>query len=186
MKLYEEFKLYENMFNEDSSVGVATPEETLTESRSSADIEAEIAKLQRELAQAREAEKRAASKGTKSVWVFDIYRDPSDKGYGTSDMVFETETAAINAGWNHLSELDDEEELDYDEDDYTVDAIEIPLARVSEATLSFSRLHHLWDPVAGAHRQVSLCGGCHNELAYDAAELKTGFHCPYCGAFLRK
>ncbi len=167
---------------------------SLKESRSVADIEAEIAKLQQELAQAKEDEKRAASKGTKSVWIWDMYVDAADKGSWTSidqGVVFETEDKAIEEGSYHLGELDDEGELlDEDEnpvdpDEYTVDAIEIPLARVPEDILRYSRLGHLWDP-ATAYEKAGKCSSCSNVLRYNSSELTAGFQCPYCGTKLKR
>jgi hypothetical protein len=132
----------------------------LKEARSVADIEAEIARLQRELADAKVAEKKATYGGSfpGEVWAWDMYIDPADKGtfcsaekYGGvwDGVVFETEDAALDAGWHHLQELDDESELsdDYDEyvepDDYTVDAFAIPLKDVPASVLEWSNLEHL-------------------------------------------
>ena len=82
-------------------------EETLKESRSVADIEAEIARLQQELKQAKVAEKKASYNGNlpKVVYIWDMYLNPSDKGSWTSSelyngkwdgAVFETEDCRIN------------------------------------------------------------------------------------------
>ena len=139
MKLYEEFKLYENMW---------TAEAPLTESRSIADIEAEIAKLQQELTQAKIAEKKASYEGNlpKTVWAWDIYLEPAAKGTWTSienDLVFETKDKALNAAWTLLNELDNEGELEDDPDDYYVEAFEVPLSSVSASILEFSKLAYL-------------------------------------------
>jgi hypothetical protein len=132
----------------------------LKEARSVADIEAEIARLQRELADAKVAEKRIALGGALPafVWAWDMYIDPAEKGTFCSaekyagawdGVVFETEDAALDAGWYHLQELDDEGELsddpdDYIEpDDYTVDAFAIPLKDVPASVLKWSNLEHL-------------------------------------------
>jgi hypothetical protein len=174
-------------------VGITRDKQSLTEARSVADIEAEIARLQQELAQAKEDEKRAASKGTKSVWIWDMYIDDADKGSWTSidqGVVFETEDKAIEEGSYHLGELDDEGELlDDDEnpvdaDEYTVDAIEIPLARVPEDILRDSGLGYLWDP-ATAYEKAGKCPSCSNMLRYDTSELAAGFQCPYCSTKLK-
>lgn len=124
------------------------PEEPLTESRSIADIEAEIAKLQQELTQAKIAEKKASYGGNlpKTVWAWDIYLEPAAKGTWTSienDLVFETKDKALKAAWTLLNELDDEGELEHDTDDYYVEAFEVPLSSVSASTLEFSKLAYL-------------------------------------------
>jgi predicted RNA-binding Zn-ribbon protein involved in translation (DUF1610 family) len=177
----------------EAKASTARDKKSLTEARSVADIEAEIARLQQELAQAKEDEKRAASKGTKSVWFWDMYVDAADKGSWTSidqGVVFETEDKAIDAGWNHLGELDDEGELNdededpIDPDEYTVEAIEVPLARVPESLLIDSDLHHLWDP-ATAYEKAGRCPSCSGDLLYNPTELSAGFQCPYCGTKLK-
>jgi hypothetical protein len=124
------------------------PGSKLKESRSVADIEAEIARLQQELEQAKIAEKKA-SYGVnlpKTVWTWDIYLEPAEKGTWTgieNDLVFETEDKALDAAWTLLNELDDEGELEYDPDDYYVEASEIPLSSVSKEVLKYSNLTHL-------------------------------------------
>jgi DNA-directed RNA polymerase subunit RPC12/RpoP len=177
----------------EAKVSTIKDKQALTEARSIADIEAEIAGLQQELAQAKEDEKRAASKGTKSVWIWDMYIDAADKGSWTSidqGVVFETKDKAIEEGSYHLGELDDEGELlDDDEnpvdpDEYTVDAIEIPLIRVPEDILRYSRLGHLWDPTT-TYDKVGKCSNCLNMLRYNSSELPAGFTCPYCGTKLK-
>ena len=120
----------------------------LTEARSIADIEAEITRLQQELEQAKVAEKKASYGGNfpKTVWTWDIYLEPAEKGTWTgieSDIVFETKDKALDAAWTLLNELDDEGELEYDPDDYYVEAFEIPLSSVSKEVLSYSNLTHL-------------------------------------------
>jgi hypothetical protein len=125
-----------------------TSEESLTESRSVADIEAEIARLQQELEQVKVAEKKASYGGTfpKTVWTWDIYLESTKKGTWTgikNDLVFETEDNALDAAWELLNELDDEGELRGDPDDYYVEAFEIPLSSVSKEVLKYSNLTHL-------------------------------------------
>lgn len=120
----------------------------LDEARSSADIEAEILRLQQELVQAQEAEKRASYGGNfpTELWYWDMYTDPRQKGTWTSienDLVFETEDEAYDAAYCLLRELDDEDELFVDPDDYIVDVVKIPLTRVSEDALEHSGLSHL-------------------------------------------
>lgn len=121
---------------------------SLTEARSVADIEADIAKLQAELADAKVAEKKASYGGNTptDVWYWDIYFDPSEKGTWTSidnDTVFETEDAALDGAYVHLKELEDEGELEYESDDYYVDAVKIPISKVSADVLEWSGLEYL-------------------------------------------
>ena len=131
-------------------------EDSLKESRSVADIEAEIAKLQKELEAAKAAEKKASYGGNlpTKVWIWDIYLEPSEKGTWTSaelyegkwdGTVFETEEKALDAAWYHLGELEDENEL-YDEDDnpidpddYYVEAFSVNISDSSFDESSFSR-----------------------------------------------
>ena len=143
----------------------------LKEARSVADIEAEIARLQRELDDAKAAEISSAG-STKPAYVYawDMYADTANKGEWIStdyDMVFETEKAAIDAGYTLLGELDDEGELgddnEYtDPDDYTVDVIRIPLSSVPAEMLRYSNLNHLATP-GTAHRKCH-CPKCGNDF----------------------
>ena len=76
----------------------------------------------------------------------DIYLEPTKKGTWTgikNDLVFETEDKALDAAWALLNELDDEGELEYDPDDYYVEAFEVPLSSVSKEVLKYSNLTHL-------------------------------------------
>jgi hypothetical protein len=132
---------------------------SLKEARTSAEIQAEIDRLQQELADAKVAEKKATygSRFPKKVWAWDMYTDPAEKGTFCSatkyagaweGVVYETEEEALDAGWYHLQELDDEGELgDYDEyiepDAYTVEAFAIPLKDVPARVLEWSNLKHL-------------------------------------------
>lgn len=123
-------------------------EEVLTKSRSIADIEAEITRLRQELEQAKIAEKKASYGGNlpKTVWTWDIYLEPTEKGTWTgieNDLVFETKDKALDAAWKLLNELDDEGELDGDPDDYYIEAFEIPLANISASVIKFNKLTHL-------------------------------------------
>lgn len=126
----------------------------LKEARSSADIKAEIERLQKELADAEVAEKKAGYNGNvpTEVWIWDIYLKPSKKGTWTSaelyqgkydGYVYETEEDALDGAWVHLGELDDEGELRGDPDDYYVEAFSVPVSEVHEETLSYSGLDHL-------------------------------------------
>lgn len=128
--------------------------EPLKESRSVADIEAEIARLQQELEQAKVAEKKASYNGNtpKVVYIWDMYLDPADKGSWTSaelydgkwdGTVFETEEEAVNAAWYHLQELENEGDLEGGLDDYSVDTVSVPVKDVDPDTLSFSNLEYL-------------------------------------------
>jgi hypothetical protein len=127
----------------------------LKEARSVAEIKAEIAKLQQELADAEVEEKKARiAKRPEVVYVWDIYLDPAEKGNWLSaeedditgmweGTVYETADAAIRAGNLHLDELWDEGDLEYSRRDYYIDAYDIPLGNVSDETLSFSGLDYL-------------------------------------------
>jgi hypothetical protein len=189
----KEFKLYEHV-NENRK---AKQRNALLEARSVADIEAEIARLQQELAQAKVAEKKASYGNNlpQTVWVWDMYIDPKDKGTWTSienDTVFETEEKALDAGWLHLCELDDEGELGDDDeyiepDDYNVEAYEIPIYRVSDEVLEWSHLAHLID--TNAVKYPARCPKCGNIFQLTDAE-KNGtvvspVECPFCRVKLR-
>lgn len=126
----------------------------LKEARTPDEIRAEIEKLQQELADAEAAEKKASYGGNvpTEVWIYDMYLDPADKGTWTSaeldngkwdGYVYETEDAALDGAWNHLCELEDEDELEGDPDEYTIEAFAVPVSDVDEDTLSFSNLDHL-------------------------------------------
>lgn len=147
----EFMKVYENLNNLSEQPKTT---KALKESRSVADIEAEIARLQQELEQAKTAEKKASYNGNlpKVVYIWDIYLDPADKGNWTSaelynsawdGVVFETEDEALNAGYYHLGELEDEDELEGDPDDYYVEAFSVSVSDVDPDTLLMSGLEHL-------------------------------------------
>ena len=148
-------KVYENLNNLSEQPKTARPKTTkvLKDSRSVADIEAEIAKLQAELEAAKVAEKKASYTNLPTkVWIWDMYSNPADKGSWTSaelyngawdGVVFETEDEALNAGYYHLGELEDEGELDGDPDDYYVEAFSVPVSDVDPDTLLLSGLEHL-------------------------------------------
>ena len=139
----KEFKLYEGMYSK----------KPLKESRSAADIEAEIEKLQQELQQAKAAEKSATySEFPTELYAWDMYITEDEKGTwcsaekyeGTWDgVVFETEEDAVNAALTLLNELDDEDELRGDKDDYTIDTFTIPITELTVEDLEFSDLDHL-------------------------------------------
>lgn len=188
----KEFKLYETLNTKN------TPRKTkLVEARSVADIEAEIEKLKQELAQAKVAEKKASygSKVPRTVWVWSMWADPSDKGGWTSyanDIVFETERKALDAAYLQLSELDDEGELGdgdgggyTDPDDYTVEAYEIPIWRVDDDILTENGLEHLVDRSIVKH--MVKCPGCWNIFLVSDTEKTdhTLVECPCCKARLR-
>ena len=152
----KEFKLYENLNGEKESK--IKNKKILKESRSAADIQAEIERLQQELAQAKADEKRSTYNGTfpTTLYTWDIYLDEDDKGtwcgaekdgIDWDGIVYETEDAAIDGGWNLLKELEDEGELEYDPDEYTVEAIAIPFKELTAEILEYSDLEHLIPPI---------------------------------------
>ena len=68
----------------------------------------------------------------------------AEKYEGTWDgVVFETEEDAVNAALTLLNELDDEDELRGDKDDYTIDTFTIPITELTVEDLEFSDLDHL-------------------------------------------
>ncbi len=152
----KEFKLYEGLFSERASK--TTTKKTLTEARGAEEIQAEIDRLQQELNQVKATEKRAAYNGKfpKVLYAWDIYADEDEKGTWCSaeksgidwdGYVYETKDAAIQGGWDHLNELANEGELEYDPDEYTVDAFEIPFKELTAETLEYSDLEHLIPPI---------------------------------------
>lgn len=160
----KEFKLYERLFN-------GTARCRLRESRSIADIRSDITrlqnminKLQDELHAAQVEEKAAAYEDDfpTELFIWDAYLEPDEKGTWTSaslyegewdGAVYETAEEAIDAGYYHLQELENEDELYIededgeliylDPDDYRVDAVAIPLAEVSDSSLKDFDLEHL-------------------------------------------
>lgn len=148
-------KLYENLNNLCEQPKTT---EVLKESRSIADIEAEIAKLQAELEAAKVAEKKASYGNNipTQVWIWDICLEGRrhNKKWTSAELyngewegiVFETKDDAINAGYGHLYELEDEGELPggrYDVDEFDVDAFAVNISDVEAGTLEFSNLEHL-------------------------------------------
>ena len=118
--------------------------------RSTKEILADMEKLKQELAQAQVAEKKASyNKLPDTVYIWDMYIDPRDKGTWCSaekyndeydGFVFKTKEDAFHYGREHLYELDDEGELRGDPDDYDINTIAIPLSKVNNYTLSLSGL----------------------------------------------
>lgn len=147
----EEFKLYEDLFLKHRTR--SKYKNTLKESRSAAEIQAEIDKLTLELQQAKAAEKSATyKKFPTELYAWDMYIDESEKGTWCSaekegntwdGVVFETEADATSAAWTLLGELDDERELDGDPDEYTIDIFMIPITEVTVELLEESDLEHL-------------------------------------------
>lgn len=148
-------KVYENLNNLSEQPKTT---KALKESRSVADIEAEIAKLQAELEAAKVAEKKASYGNNipTQVWIWDICLAgrKHNKQWTSAELyngewdgiVFETKDAAINAGYGHLYELEDEGELPgdgYDVDDFDVDAFAVNVSDVDPDTLELSNLEHL-------------------------------------------
>lgn len=124
------------------------------EGKSRAKAKAKAAALQQQIHQSEVADKKASygNQLPTDVYIWDMYIDPKDKGTWCSatlyngeydGYVFETEDQAIQWGCDHLSELDHEGELDGYPDDYTVDAVAIPVSKVSQYTLETSNLEHL-------------------------------------------
>lgn len=160
----KEFKLYEKLFN-------GTTKRKLRESRSVADIQSDIArlqdmidKLQAELHKAQVAEKAVAYEDDfpTELFIWDAYLEPDEKGTWTSaslykgewdGAVYETEEEAVDAGYYHLQELASEDELYLedeegkilylDPDEYEVEAVAVPLAEVSDDSLERFDLEHL-------------------------------------------
>ena len=151
----KEFKLYEGLY---AGQETKTAKKPLKESRSAAEIQAEIERLQQELAQAKAAEKRATYDGKfpTTLYTWDIYLDEEDKGtwcgaekdgFDWDGIVYETADDAVDGGWNLLQELEDEGELEYDPDEYTIDTIAIPFKELTAETLEYSNLDHLIPPI---------------------------------------
>lgn len=122
--------------------------------RKQAALQKQIALLQQQLHDEKVAEKKASygSSLPTKVYIWDIYLKKSQKGTWTSaelyddeydGYVYETADEAIAGGWAHLNELENENELDRDPDDYTIDAVAVPVNLVSIDTLSDSNLEHL-------------------------------------------
>jgi hypothetical protein len=89
-------------------------------------------------------------KETDVVYIWDMYVDPKEKGTWCSaeeyngeydGSVFKTKEAAYNEAKIHLFELEDEGNLRGDPEDYDIDIIEIPKAKVSAYTLEFSGIN---------------------------------------------
>jgi hypothetical protein len=117
-------------------------------------LQKQIADLQRQLHDEEVAEKKASYGNNLPavVYIWDMYIDPKDKGTWLSaelyngeydGIVFETKDDAVSAGYTHLEELDDENELDGYPDDYSIDTVAVPVNQVSDETLEFSGLEHL-------------------------------------------
>ena len=147
----KDFKLYENLFSKQKSKSFN--KKILKESRSVEEIQAEIERLTQELQQAKAAEKSASyNKFPTVLYAWDMYNDDSKKGTWSSaekeeidwdGIVFETEDEASNAAWTLLNELADENELEGDPDDYTIDIFTIPITELTVELLEYSDLEHL-------------------------------------------
>lgn len=142
----KEFEQYNGLFSDRTR--------TLKEHRSSADIQAEIDSLQQELAQTKIAEKSTTYNNAfpTKLYAWDMYIKESEKGMWCSaerdgftwdGRVFETEEAAQEAAWTLLTELDGENELWGDSDEYTIDTFTIPITEVTVELLEESDLEHL-------------------------------------------
>ena len=123
------------------------------ETRTADDIQAEIERLQQELQQVKVAEKSATyTKFPTELWAWDMYMDESKKGTWCSiekddftwdGRVFETEDDAIRDAQILLGELDGENELPGDPDEYTIDTFSIPITELTVEILEDSDLEHL-------------------------------------------
>ena len=83
----------------------------------------------------------------KLVYVWDMYIDPEDKGNWRSaddyrgeweGIVYASEFDAIKYGRKHLKELAAKGRLKGDLDDYAIDAVAVPVSKVSQYTLKLS------------------------------------------------
>lgn len=148
----KEFKLYENMFSKQNEKSINR--EVLKESRSADEIQAEIDRLTQELQQTRTAEKSTAYNGKfpTVLYAWDMYLKDSEKGTWCSaekdeftwdGIVFETEEDAVSAAYILLGELQEENELDGDKDEYTIDTFVIPITELTVEMLEDSELEHL-------------------------------------------
>ena len=126
----------------------------IKESRSVAEIQAEIERLQQELQQAQIEEKSNTYNGKFPTVLFawDMYLDDDEKGtwcsadkieYTWDGIVYETEDDATAAAWTLLNELSDEDELQGDPDDYFIDIFTIPITELTVELLEESDLEHL-------------------------------------------
>lgn len=91
----------------------------------------------------------ATNQVTEVVYIWDMYMDPRDKGTWCSaeeyngeydGSVFKTKEAAYNEAKIHLYELEDEDQLRGDPEDYDIEVRAIPKSKVSDYTLEFSGL----------------------------------------------
>jgi hypothetical protein len=126
----------------------------LKKSRSAAEIQAEIEGLLTELQKAKIEEKSSTYNGKfpTRLFAWNMYLDEDEKGtwcsaekedYTWDGKVFETEDDATNAAWTLLTELNDEDELRGDPDDYIIDTFSIPITELTVELLEESDLEHL-------------------------------------------
>lgn len=121
------------------------PELKVTEP-TSAEIEAQIAMLQKDLARAKARE--AAAKADVYVYAWDMYLDPADKGSwisATYNKVYATEKDAYKAGCHELDLCYKDGILDDGvmPDDYIIDTIKLPVSQVPTEVLKACGLGHL-------------------------------------------
>ena len=112
----------------------------------SAEIEARIAELQKDLARAKARE--AAAKAGVYVYAWDMYLDPADKGSwisATLNKVYATERDAYKAGCHELDLCYRDGILDAEAtpDDYIIDTIKLPVSQVPTEVLTACGLGHL-------------------------------------------
>lgn len=146
MKLFEEFKLFENMWDKEPVITEST--------RNIMDIEADITRLEAELAKAK-AELVAAKKANlgnkypEYLYTWDAYKTKSEKGTwrgaefydGDWDgALFDTEEEAIAEGKILVADnLDPGEALE----DYTITAYPVPISEISDEQLEYLGFAHL-------------------------------------------
>lgn len=171
----------------------------LKESRSVADIEAEIARLQQELEQAKAAEKKASYNGNlpTQVWIWDICRigKKHNRNWISAEFyngkwdgsVFETEDKAIEAGYTLLGELESEGELPggkYTEaDEFDVEAFAVNISDVDVDTLKSSNLKHLISDDTPIYTVT--CCVCNKDFKVSQNQWDLNdIECPHCKAQL--
>jgi hypothetical protein len=155
MKLHEEFKLFENMWEDDFS----EESKVVTESTRSVDeIRADIRRLERELDAARRELSSVRKvvpndKQPKELYAWTIYKTEADKGEWVSSgkdkngerygIVFTTREGALECGEDSLAN-----DLEYEDptakvEDYTVEVFAIPFSEITAEMLEESDLEYL-------------------------------------------
>jgi hypothetical protein len=155
MKLHEEFKLFENMWDDDFS----EESKVVTESTRSVDeIRADIRRLEREL----DAARRELSSARKVVpndeqptelYAWTIYKTEADKGEWVSSVkdqngdrdgvVFATREEALESGEEILANNLEYEDPTAKVEDYIVEVFAIPFSEITAEMLEDSGLEYL-------------------------------------------